>query len=40
MNKNANDFQYAVADYFKAKEWNVDISPYYVDVLQQKIERD
>jgi hypothetical protein len=36
MAENANDFHYKVSDYLKAKGWDVEISPYYVDLIKQR----
>jgi hypothetical protein len=36
MREDSNDFHYQVADYLEAKGWNVERSPYYVDVIKQK----
>jgi hypothetical protein len=36
MREDSNDFHYQVADYLEAKGWNVERSPYYVDLIKQK----
>jgi hypothetical protein len=36
VDENGNDFHYYIADYLEANDWDVDCSPYYVDLVKQK----